>query len=120
MTSRYAQRSHAARPAAALFSAWLARAVPGARLEYHQGFLTEDRSPASGLAEDERREVTKLADIVLKAAQRGRVHLLQRRNGPADFTYFANKAGSSAQPAEPPAENAASITDPDLRLRSTG
>lgn len=120
MTSRYAQRSHAALPAAALFSTWLAPAVPGARLEYHQGFLAVDRSPASGLAEDERREVTKLADTVLKAAQRGRVNLVQRRNGPADFSYFAIKAGSSAQPAEPSAEDAASTTDPDLRLRSTG
>ena len=81
------------------FGRWLGQAKPGDRLEYHRGFLTVDRSSASRLAERERRALTKLADAVLKAAETDRVHLVQRRNGPADFTYLAIKAKPNAQRA---------------------
>jgi hypothetical protein len=83
----------------AAFRAWLARAKPGERLEYHRGFLTIDRSSASRHAERERRALAKLADVALNAAEADRVHLVQRRNGPADFTYLAIKAGPNAQRA---------------------
>ena len=49
------------------FWSWLARAEPGATLEYHRGHLTSDRSPASELAEDERRVVARLADAALQS-----------------------------------------------------
>jgi hypothetical protein len=81
------------------FRRWLGEAKPGDRLEYHRGFLTVDRSSASRHAERERRVLAKLADAALQAAEADRVHLVQRRNGPADFTYFAIKARPTAQRA---------------------
>jgi hypothetical protein len=74
------------------FRGWLARAAPGAALEYHRGLLILDRSPASELSEDERRVVARLADAAFQAAEEGRVHLVQRRNGEFDFSYLAVKA----------------------------
>jgi hypothetical protein len=86
------------------FRSWLARAEPGAVLEYHRGLLILDRSPASELREDERRTVAKIADAVLSAAENRLVHLVQRRNGPFDFSYVAIKAScrAGAAPAAPP------------------
>jgi hypothetical protein len=74
------------------FWSWLARSESGAALEYHSGLLILDRSPASELTEDERRAVAKIADAASQAAEQGRVHLVQRRNGPFDFSYVAIKA----------------------------
>jgi hypothetical protein len=74
------------------FRSWLARSEPGAALEYHRGLLILDRSPASELSEDERRTVAKIADAVSSAAEDRLVHLVQRRNGPFDFSYVAIKA----------------------------
>jgi hypothetical protein len=74
------------------FWSWLARSEPGGALEYHRGLLILDRSPASELSEDERRTVAKIADAVLGAAEDRLVHLVQRRNGPFDFSYVAIKA----------------------------
>jgi hypothetical protein len=100
MTSAQLNPTQAGGPISlAAFRAWLARAKPGERLEYHRGFLTIDRSSASRHTERERRALAKLADTALKAAEADRVHLVQRRNGPADFTYLAIKAGPNAQRA---------------------
>ena len=74
------------------FRAWLQRAEPGACLEYHRGFLSLDRSPKSDLSEDRRRALSRMANLALEAAERGRFHLVQRRNGPLDFSYLAIKA----------------------------
>ena len=74
------------------FWSWLARAEPGAALEYHRGLLILDRSPVSELSEDERRTVAKIADAALAAAEDGLVHLMQCRHGPFDFSYIAIKA----------------------------
>jgi hypothetical protein len=78
------------------FRAWLARAKPGEQIEYHLGLLTWDRSPASGLTENARRALAKVADAALEAAEDGFVHLLQRRNGAFDFRYIAIKASRRA------------------------
>jgi hypothetical protein len=37
--------------------------------------------------------VATLADAAFQAAEQGRVHLAQRRNGPFDFSYLAIRAG---------------------------
>ena len=79
------------------FWSWLVRAEPGAALEYHRGLLVRDRSPASELSEDERRVVARLADAAFPAAEEGRVHLVQRRNGPFDFSYLAIKAAAKGR-----------------------
>src|SRR5262245_2546477 len=73
------------------FRAWLQRAEPGACLEYHRGLLSLDRSPGSNLSEERRRALSRVADLAL-GADRSQVHLVQRRNGPFDFSYLAIKA----------------------------
>jgi hypothetical protein len=88
------------------FRRWLMRSAPGASLEHHRGHLIWDRAPASDLSEDERQIVARLADAVFSAAEQGLVHLVQRRNGPFDFSYLAIKASPGthrlAAPAAPP------------------
>ena len=79
------------------FWAWLARANSGEQFEYHRGHLIWDRSSASDLAEHERQAVAEVADTALQAAEAGFVHLVQRRNGPFDFSYLATKAGCRAR-----------------------
>jgi hypothetical protein len=74
------------------FRAWLERADPGASLEYHRGFLICDRGPESDLPEDRRSALARVADAALNAAERGRVHLVQRRISAFDFSYLAIKA----------------------------
>ena len=93
------------------FWSWLARAEPGAVLEYHRGLLIFDRSPASELAEDERRTVAKIADAALGAAADGLVHLLQHRNGPFDFSYLAIKAAPARGKRVPRALQNAGVDD---------
>jgi len=75
--------------ALASFNRWLLRALPGQQLEYHRGMLNRDRSPASGMSDEQRRGVARIADAALRAAEDGLVHLVQRRNGPFDFSYVA-------------------------------
>ena len=119
MAYRDAQRSqqHAVLPAA-LFRAWVARANPGERLEYHRGFLTVDRSRGSRLAEHDRRALAELAGATRDAAEADQVHLVQRRNGPADFSSLAikSKADARSPVAALPVVTAPSATQPALRL----
>ena len=75
----------------AAFRGWLARAEDSSWFEYHRGLLIWDRSPASELTNNDRRALAKIADAVFQAAEGGRVHLVQRRNGPFDFSYLAIK-----------------------------
>ena len=77
--------------APASFNRWLLRALPGQQLEYHRGHLVWDRSPASSLAEDDRRALARIAYAALKAADDRLVHLAQRRNAPFNFSYLAIK-----------------------------
>jgi hypothetical protein len=74
------------------FERWVASAARGVRIEYHRGFLILDRSPGSKLAARHRRQLARLADATLRAAETGQVHLVQRRRGPFDFAYLAIKA----------------------------
>ncbi|HQS18443.1 hypothetical protein [Reyranella sp.] len=72
------------------FCAWIAQASPGDTLEYHRGFLAldacpDDQTPRS----DERRELARVGHIAWRAAEKRLVHLVQRRNGPDDYSYLA-------------------------------
>lgn len=68
---------------------WLGQAAPGDRLVYHRGFLALDCAPTAGrFPERERGELLRVARRALFAAENGLVHLVQRRNGPDDFTYL--------------------------------
>lgn len=75
---------------AAEFRAWLARAAPGERLEYHRGLLALDRiKGASSLKEAERRKLAVVAEQASEFAARGKLHLLQERHGGGDYSYWA-------------------------------
>jgi hypothetical protein len=68
---------------------WVGQAAPGDSLEYHRGFLAVDIDARSGrLAEAERHELVRLGRRAYWASQVGRVHLLQRRHGPSDYSYL--------------------------------
>ena len=72
------------------FCAWVARAVPGDRLEYHRGFLALDICPLfTRLADRQRDELARLGARALWAAEQGLVHLVQERLGRAQFAYLA-------------------------------
>ena len=78
------------------FRGWLAGPESCSWFEYHRGLLIWDRSPASALSDDHRRALAKIANAVFQAAEQGQVHLVQRRNGPFDFSYLAIKSVRAA------------------------
>lgn len=68
---------------------WLAAAAPGDQLTYHRGFLAVDCDPVTThLPDPQRMELLRAANRARFAAEKGLAHLLQRRNGPSDFTYL--------------------------------
>jgi hypothetical protein len=70
--------------------AWLNQAEPGDALEYHRGFLALDRSHhSSGMSEDERQALGRLASLAWRLSDRGLVDLVQRRIRPDCFSYIA-------------------------------
>lgn len=72
------------------FCAWLSKADRGSALVYHQGALTLDRAPGmSTLPPEAVRRLDRLADRAFAAAERGLVHLVQRRIGECAFAYLA-------------------------------
>jgi hypothetical protein len=78
------------------FRGWLARNGACPWFEYHRGVLICDRSPGSKLSDADRRRLAKIADAVFQAAEKGQVHLVQRRRGPFDFSYLAIKSVRAA------------------------
>lgn len=72
---------------ARLLKAWLRQARAGDAFEYHRGLLTVDRGPLA--SETTRKAVDRLADLALRLAAEGRVHLVQRRLAPGAFSYLA-------------------------------
>jgi hypothetical protein len=68
---------------------WLGMAAPGDQFIYHRGFLAVDCDRvASRLTERERAKLQRVARRARLAAENGLAHLVQRRNGPDDFTYL--------------------------------
>ena len=79
---------------------WIGQAVSGDRIEYHRGFLVLDTLPRwTSLPERERTELVRLAARARWAAEQGLVHLVQRRHGPDDFSYFAIARPKPKQPS---------------------
>ncbi len=73
----------------AAFCAWVGQAVPGDRLAYHRGYLAIDTGSESQFGTPaQRHELRRVADRAWKLAQSGVVHLVQRRDGEAEYTYF--------------------------------
>jgi hypothetical protein len=72
------------------FCAWVSQAVPGDALEYHRGFLVVDLTPFGGfLSSEARLELSSTSTRAYDLAERGFVHLVQRRLGPDSFSYLA-------------------------------
>ena len=72
------------------FCSWLGQAQPDDILEYHQGFLALDRCVV-GTAEQiaRARALHQVAERAFELAERGFIHLIQRRLGPDEFSYLA-------------------------------
>jgi hypothetical protein len=70
--------------------AWVAHAEPGEALVYHRGLLAIDRGPpGQPFLSPEARAVVKTGNMAMKLAERGFVHLVQRRLAPDQFLYLA-------------------------------
>jgi hypothetical protein len=67
---------------------WIGAAAPGDTLVYHRGFLACDSSAALQLLpEAERVALKRVAGRAWKLADAGLAHLIQRRNGNAEYEY---------------------------------
>ena len=72
------------------FCAWVSQAAPGDALEYHRGFLVVDLTPFGGpMCSEARLELSLTSARAYDLAERGFVHLVQRRLGPDSFSYLA-------------------------------
>jgi nucleotide-binding universal stress UspA family protein len=86
-----------------VLGAWLQQARAGDVFEYHRGLLTVDRTAFGQLSSEAARvALDRLADLALRLAAEGRVHLMQRRLAPGAFAYLA-VARSPATPQHPEA-----------------
>ena len=69
---------------------WLSQAAPGETLEYHRGLLCMDRGGFDTAQKNARSHTLNLlANRAYDLAERGFVHLVQRRIGPDTFSYRA-------------------------------
>jgi hypothetical protein len=70
--------------------AWVAHAEPGEALAYHQGSLAIDRGPpGQPFMSTKALALAKTSDMAMRLAERGFVHLVQRRLAPDQFLYLA-------------------------------
>jgi len=84
------------------FCAWIAQATPGDQFVYHRGLLALDASDCSqSFTGPARRELSRLAHRAWWAAEQRLVHLVQRRNGPDDFSYIAIARWHAGQIPQP-------------------
>lgn len=75
------------------FQSWLAHAVPGDGLIYHEGLLALDRACGpSSLPEATRSQLDRVAARALELAEDGAVLLVQRRVAEDRIAYIAIKA----------------------------
>lgn len=73
---------------------WLATAPAGEAITYFRGFLALATGEKNGSrAEADRSELGRASGYLWKAAQHGRVHLVQIRHGVGDYTYLAIARG---------------------------
>ena len=72
---------------------WIAQALPGERLQYHQGLLLQDRSDAnSPYPPKERLRIHAVAKRAWHACELGLVHLVSERVEPFVFRYLVIRA----------------------------
>lgn len=69
---------------------WLSQAEPGETLEYHRGFLGIDRTPlGQPMSLKDRIDLIDVAERAMRLAEKGLVHLVQRRISNDTFSYLA-------------------------------
>ena len=69
---------------------WLSQAAPGDIFEYHRGFLALDLTPLGNpMSPESRAELARTGARAYALAERGFVHLVQRRIGVGGFSYLA-------------------------------
>lgn len=73
------------------FQEWIDRAKPGERIIYHRGDIGLDRSVDGKGTEEQRAQLSDLADYVYEEGVWERVMCLQERHGANDYSYFAVK-----------------------------
>jgi hypothetical protein len=72
---------------------WIAQALPGERLQYHQGLLLLDRSDAnSPYPSKDRQRIDAVAKRAWRACELGLVHLVSERVEPFVFRYLVIRA----------------------------
>jgi hypothetical protein len=73
------------------FSAWLAIAAPGDRIEYARGYLPALDSASRVLSEADQRSGRGCRAFIQCAAEQGRVTFVQIRRGAFDYSYIAQR-----------------------------
>ena len=80
---------------------WLASALVGQAIQYHEGFLLLDRSESgSALSTKDRHRLHAVARRMWIAAELGLVHLFSVRVADCHYRYIAVRSASTLTPAE--------------------
>ncbi len=83
------------------FCDWIASALVGQSIQYHEGLLLLDRSAvASELSTKDRARVHSVARRAWIACELGLVHLFSVKVGDSHYRYLAIRSGSSLKPPE--------------------
>ena len=87
----HAKQIHPFKPVTEIaLCSWLGQAEPGDVFEYHQGFLGVDLTPfGNSMGFKALAELAHTSARAYDLAERGFVHLVQRRIGPDTFAYLA-------------------------------
>lgn len=92
---------------------WLANATAGEAITYFRGFLALATGEENGSrAEADRFELVRASGYLWKAAQHGRVHLVQIRHGVGDYTYLAIARGCRGEGRRTTAPSGAGTVEP--------
>jgi len=81
------------------FCDWIANALGGDTITYHDGLLMRDRSEQGALPVRERQRINSVARRALIANELGLLHLVSRKIGPARFEYIAVRSHTICRPA---------------------
>lgn len=80
------------------FCDWIANALGGDAITYHDGFLMRDRSEQGELPLRERQRINSLARRALIANELGLLHLVSRKVAPGRFEYIAVRSHTICRP----------------------
>ena len=79
---------------------WIASALVGPWIQYHEGLLLRDRSETSSdLAPQDRARIHAVARRAWIACELGLVHLFSQRVGENHYRYLAMRSGSTLKPS---------------------